>query len=618
MKLKYIIASFILTALVSFIVSPSFSQQEDEFYGDFLFGYRYVDTTGTLSKYKEDFNLFNGVRLFNFNLHYQPQKGLKIFDRLDIFANNMGGDPFESLSIYAQKYGTYQLRYDRRKSNYFYQDKHENSGDLYDLHSFDYDRVRDTGSLKLMLHRSVSLQMSFDRYSKKGESTTTFDINRIEFEFDEPVEEDYKQASIGLNVQLNNHYSFLFEEQIMDYKNSNSLFIPGYADGGDSAGYPSALNYFYLNQPYKTRSNLHSLKFNINPFDNLLLKGAIQVRNQEMDLDYSESASGTNYLDRLFSYDLIGSGSFERNIQLYDFDLTYLLMNKLGIVAAFRYHDFNQDGTFLYDDVSETGSLGYNTLGFEGGLQYQFSPRFTVTAGYRNENRKYEGTETVNYEEKTRRDGFFGNINLKINQLLHFTADYQHGIYDNPFTLISPTDFYRLRVTGRLKYQDFNLTASYLRNQTKSDILKELWESHSDQINIRAGYKAGSINVSAGYSLISTIQESNRIIAFPPSWYGAGTFPWDIYYEGKSNLIEAILNYDINEQVRIGAYGNYYQNNGFWEISRTMLKSYIEYMFVNRLVFHLGYRYIDFKEENSGYNDYSANIFEFSFGYRWD
>jgi hypothetical protein len=468
-----------------------------------------------------------------------------------------------------------------------------------------------------MLHKAVTLVMSFDRYSKKGESVTTFDVNRIEFEFDEPVQQDYRQVSIGLNVQLNKRYSFLFEEQIMNYENSNSLFLPGYADGGASAGYPSALNYFYLDQPYEINSNLHSLKLNAMPFDNLLLKGGIQFRGQEMDLDYSESATGTNYLNRLFSYGLSGSGSFERDIQLYNFDLTYLLMNKLAVVTAFRSHNFEQKGTFSYDSESETDSLGYNTLSFEGGLQYQFSPKFTVTAGYYNETRKFEGTETVNYEEETKRNGFFGNMNLRISQTLHLTADYQHGIYDNPLTLISPTDFYRLRVKARLNYQDFSLNASYLRNQTKSDVLNELWDSYSDQINIRAGYKTGPLQLSAGYTLINTIHESDRIISFPPSWYGAGTFAWDIYYKGKSNLIDASLNYDINEQIRVGAYVNYYDNSGFWEISRTMLKGFFEYMFSNRLVLHLGYRYIDFKEESSGYNDYSANIFELSFGYRW-
>ncbi len=617
MKFTNIVSIVIVAGLLALSALPAFGQEDNEFYGDFLLGYRYVDTSGTLSKYKEDFNLFDGIRLFNFNIHYQPGEDMNLFDRLDVYADNLGGDPFETMSIYVQKYGGYQFRYDRRKSSYFYNDMNEAGGHLYDLHSFNFDRIRDSGSLKVMLHNAVDLVMSFDRYSKEGESTATFDINRLEFEFDEPVKEDYRQVSIGANVRLNKRYSFFIEEQVMDYENTKSLFLPGYADGGAGARYPSALQYFHLNQPYTFDSNLHSLRFNARPFDNLLLKGAVQLRNQEMKLDYSESATGTNYLNRLFSTSLSGGGTFDRTTQLYDLDVTFLVMNKLAVVGAVRYHDFEQEGTFTYDGASEASSLGYSTLGFEGGLQYQFSSRFTVTAGYRNETREFEGTKTVMYEEKTRRNSFFGNVNLKFSRLFRLTADYQHGIYDNPFTLISPTDFYRLRVVSRLNYRNFRLNASYMRNQTTSDVLEELWESHTDRINFTAGCQTGPMQASAGYTIISTIHESGRIIAFPPSWYGAGTFPWDIYYEGKSNLLDASLKYDINEQMKIGAYGNYYDNNGFWEISRTTLKGFFEYMFPNGLVSHLGYRYIDFKEETSGHNDYSANIVELSFGYRW-
>ena len=613
MKKRTVIGSAVLL-MVSFLTVSA--QEENDFYGDFLFGYRYVDTSGALTKYKEDFNLFDGIRLFRFNIHYQPQnEGL--FDRLDVYADNLGGDPFETLSVYIQKFGNYRFRFDRRKSAYFYNDMREAGGHLYDLHTFDYERVRDSGSLKVALHDSVDLIMDFDRYSKEGESVTTFDINRIEFEFDSPINEEYRNVSIGLQVRLNSRYSFLIQEQVMDYENSSSLFLPGFADGGPEARYPSALKYFHLNQPYAINSNLHALKVNAQPFDNLILQGAVQLRGQDLDLDYSESAAGTNYLNRLFSYSFSGTGSFEREIQLYDFDATYLLMNKLAVLGAVRYHDFEQEGTLAYDGVSETSFLGYSTLGFESGLQYQFSPGIAASAGYRREAREYQGTETVNFEEQTVRSGFYGNLNLRISRLIRVSADYQHGIYDNPFTLISPTDFYRTRITAGLSYEGFSVDASYLRNQTASDILGELWESYTDRVHFRAGYRAGPARVSAGYTLINTVHESERIVSFPPSWYGSGTFAWDVFYEGRSNLLNASLNYDISEQIKIGAYGNYYDNSGTWELSRTMLNGFIEYMFSNGLVSHFRYRYIDFNEERSSTNNYSADIVEISFGYRW-
>ena len=70
----------------------------------------------------------------------------------------------------------------------------------------------------------------------------------------------------------------------------------------------------------------------------------------------------------------------------------------------------------------------------------------------------------------------------------------------------------------------------------------------------------------------------------------------------------------------IGAYTNIYTNDGFWEISRTTLKGYLEYTFESGYIAQAGYRYVDFKEKSSdaGFNDYKAHIFEISFGYRWE
>jgi len=252
MRRKNILLPVILSV---FVISQKFSLHAENknktFYGNFKFGYRIVDTSGADFKYKEDINLDNGVRLFNFSLHYTPEeKFKKLFDRLDINIYNFGGDPFESFRLSIQKYGKYKFQYNRKKAAYFYHDLHETGeGHLYDMHTFNFDRIMDSGLLKIQLGNNINLYMNFDRYTKKGDSVTTFDINRIEFEFDKPISEESREVTIGVDVHLKN-YSFIFEEKIQDYENSNSLFLPGYADGGASARYPSSFNYFYLNQPY--------------------------------------------------------------------------------------------------------------------------------------------------------------------------------------------------------------------------------------------------------------------------------------------------------------------------------------------------------------------------------
>ena len=192
----HLITLLVLGCVLSLAFSLQAEDKDYELNGYFKFGYRFVDTSGAETRYMQDINLQKGVRLFDFSLHYVPAEQLKgFFDRLDVVASNFGGDPFETLHINIQKYGKYSFRYNRRKSTYFYADRIESSpGLLYDHHTFNFDRVADTGTLKVWIGNNVDLFLNFNRYTKKGESTTTFDINRIEFEFDKPIQEDLKES----------------------------------------------------------------------------------------------------------------------------------------------------------------------------------------------------------------------------------------------------------------------------------------------------------------------------------------------------------------------------------------------------------------------------------------
>jgi hypothetical protein len=469
--------------------------------------------------------------------------------------------------------------------------------------------------VKVWLHKYVDVYANFDRYSKKGDSTLTLDINRIEFEFDKPIEENYKQFAIGLDFHLKN-FTFVLEERVMDYENVNSLFLPGATDGGEGARYPSELNFFNLDQPYDLKTYTHTFKATGHAFDRLFINAFGQISKQDMDLTYAEETDGINYLNQYFDYSHSGNGEFERKINLFDFDVTYIVFDNLAVVAAFRFNDFEQEGYLTIDGEKEDAVLKYNNKAIEGGLQYQFSPKMVLSGGYRYEIRELDGIETVGYEEKTIRNGLYGNIKWDI-KTFKITADYQFGDYKDPFTLISPTSYHRFRFTAKAKIESFNFSGSYLWNQAKSEVYDDRWDSTKNQLSLRAGYHGQKIQVFAGYSLIDVAHEGERTIVYPPTWTGAGSFPWDILYEGKSNLLDASISANLTDNWALGGYANVYWNRGFWEIDRFTLKAYVEYTLNNGLVSQIGYRYVDFKEKMSGFNDYSANIFEISFGYRW-
>jgi hypothetical protein len=611
--------------LLGFILTISFSltaQEETKiFTGNLKFGYRFVDTSGAYTKYKEDINLREGAYLNTFSLSYTPEETLKtFFDRLDISVRNLGIEPFQTFNLTVQKYGLYKFQWDRRKSTYFYADQTQFDGHLYDMHTFDFDRTMDSASFSFDATDNIKLFASYFGFSKKGNSVTTLDINRIEFEFDKPIEENSDEIAVGVDVHIKS-VSFVFEERIRKYENTNSYFLPGAADGGEGASYPSSLNYFHLDQPYDLKSNTHTFKINAKPINSLLIKGVAQISDLDMDLEYSEETAGTNYLGRPFDYSLSGKGEFSRKIGLYDLDLTYLVTHKLAFVGAVRSHNFKQEGSMTIDGEKMTTEPKFNTLGIEAGLQYQFSSKFGLTFGYRNEKRKLEGEEleTVNYEDNTTRNGIFGTLQWTPSRTFNLTFDHQYGSYDNPYTVASPMSFNRTRAAAKLRMQEFYGSASILFEKSKNDLYDELWKSRKNQFNVRAGYNDETIKAFAGLALIDVKHSGDRAVAYPPGWSGpGGTFLWEILYEGKSTLWDFYLAWDLNDQWGLGAYANFYKNTGFWEIKRTTFKAYVEYEFITGLAAELAYRIVDYKEAQSGFNDYKANIFEISFGYSWD
>jgi len=608
--------------LAIFVFSLAFSlQAQDEnkgLTGTFQFGYRMVDTDGALTKYKEDYNLEKGFRLFNLKLHYTPTEKLqKLFDRLDLTMYNFGGDPFESFGLSVQKVGLYKFQYDRRKSTYFYDDQTLAGGALYDHHTFDFVRYIDSGSLTVNVNKFINVYLNYDRYTKEGNSVTTFDINRVEFEFDKPVKEESKTMAIGADFHIKG-YSVLVEGKKGTYTNENSLFLPGVAGGEAGAHYPSSLDYFVINQPYDLETDTFTIKLSANPFNNLIISGSGQWNTQDMSLNFSEGARGTDYLGYNFDNTYQGSGNFERKFSLLQADLTYLLFNKLAIVGAVRYNDFEQSGSMTIGSSTENQDIGYDTIAIEGGLQFSLSSKFAITGGYRWEERELVGLETVEYKDETSRNGFFGNLKADLFKGFNLTLDYQDGSVENPYTLIGPTAYSRFRATAKYRSKGLTLSTSYLTKKSESDVFgQNAWESDRDQFNFRIGYHADTFNVSLGYSTINVQHAATRSIWYPPAWSGGpGTFAWTIDYEGKSNLFDGSVSIAISEDFNVGFYYNSYKNEGFWEIQRSMLKGYVEYSFNNGLIASVGLRSVDY-EGNSGVESYKANIFELSFGYRW-
>jgi len=637
MSRKFLAATLGFAVLTAAAAPGLGAEEEDKNLSvNLLFGYRAVETSGLTDKYREDFNLSRGVRLFDFELSFlAPESLKKLFDRVDLLVANFGGDPFEAFTLAARKHGRYRFRYERKKSAYYYADPRTIAPQTrFDLMTFDFDRVSDSASLILTVARPVEVYFAFDRQSKTGSSTTNLNVERVEFAFDKPVSEDLLEYAVGVHLRLP-RFALVFEQRSQDFEIANGLVLPGYAGGGGGAPYPSALSRFALDQPYSFTTGITSFRLQARPVDGLLLRATARWSSQETDLTYAANAQGVDYLGVCYETDETGWGHFLRNIELYDADLTFLLSPRLAVVGSVRYGAFAQEGTLSIGTASDRTSWSYDTLGLEGGIQFQVSPKFVLTAGTRHEARTAGAGARVEEgfgDVETVRHGLFGNLKWDVFKAVKLTFDYQRSDYDDPYTLVAPSQFDRFRATLRTQFRNFTLAASALSTKIRNELegglnfrmifaeddYADLWTSSNTQVNLRLGYRTASFEASLGYARIRAGQTSDRLIAFGPSWSGpAGTFPWIIDTTADSRLIDAGLSWAFRPAWRVGAHVQSYRNEGFWPVARTIVKGSVERIFGGGFVGRLGYRYIDFKEKDSQV-EYGANILELAFGYRWE
>ncbi len=175
--------------------------------GLFDAGVRWRDISGNEDKYREDLNYGTGPRLFNVDLTFAPRQNGAV-DVVNVYANQLG-DPYESLGVMIKKYSAFTFRFRRNTSAYFYRDTilpreladptKSNSGDH---HTYDFERTNDRIDMDMRLGRRSKVFLAFNRQTRLGDSTTTLDISRDEFEIDRPLSEVKSDYTVGFQTAL--------------------------------------------------------------------------------------------------------------------------------------------------------------------------------------------------------------------------------------------------------------------------------------------------------------------------------------------------------------------------------------------------------------------------------
>ena len=618
--------SLLLAALLLLApLSLAAEEMTGSFSGSFKVGFRNVDVGGSENKYKEDYNIGEGPRLFDLRLELVPELGARnLADEITVDIANFGGDAFETMGLAVRKFGSYDLRYDRRKSSYFYNDiillpaqanVRESTGG--DFHTFNFDRVRDTASLKIDLSKAAKLTFGFDRFVKTGDSTTTLDIQRDEFELDKPIEEDMTEYQLGFEYAWDK-VTLILDERRREYENIVEIFLPGFSAGENPPPNPASLDFIFFDRPYDFVSYDHTLRLIARPTKRFLVQAAATLQDLDMDIEASERSQGRTFAGQPFTTNLRGEGGIERDLQLLDFDMTYRINDRFALTGSVFSRSLEQEGEFVFGNAPSASIWEIDTNGGEIGAQFLISTAWSISGGVRVENRDVEegaiegsGEPEAEEEPSTEATGYFATLAFRPNKHFNFSLEAENLSYDDPFTLISPTDNQRIRLRGQYKTDGgWGFSAAYTMRSIEND--DSNWESDQDQADLRVSYKKGGLTASLGYAFVDINRDVDQRVVFLPA--NVRLIP--LHYEANSDFIDGHLYWKINDRFAFGSDCRLYDNSGTFALTRDDLRGYVD-VGLGDYTLTLGYRTVDYNEDRFNFDDYDADILELAIGYRW-
>lgn len=609
-----------LILLLAVLVQMNSARADEEISGHIELGLREVDVQGDENKYDQYLNLDSGARLFGFNTRITPtEPNGSVPDLIDLQIRGLGGEPYESALISVKKYGAYRFRYRRHKSDYFYEDLLIRPEDASsegstggDFHHFDFERVRDAANLDIELSARTTLNIDFNRYEKTGDSTTTVDVEREEFEIEQPIDEVWRDYRIGLQHSWE-RATVTIGERWQRHENELSWFLPGFSSGSDPTE-PTELDFFFLDQPYDSDLREHSLGISLQPSDKLAL--ALEVRDIDLDLDIdaTESSQGIDFLNTPFTREVRGGGGIDRDTTLVEATGSYTVTERLQLGASLRNYDLDQDAIIAFDNATTTSRWAVEHLGVELSAQVFVSKALSLGVGVHRETRdtefaEFAGDDTFLRDEDTEQQGYFVAAQYTPVEALRLSFEFRDNQIDDPYTRASATDARRYRVRARYRVNDrWSLTASHRRTDYENEDTD--WESSTEQSNLRAAYTTPRFTVSAAISRIDVDHEIDQLVSG-----GFRTDRFDIRYASEATFLHLNAELEVNDRLRLLAGLRTYDNDGSFEVERDDAELAAVLTLPRDYSLQLSYRNVDYHEDRL--ESFAADIWELSLRLDW-
>ena len=442
-------------------------------------GVRGLSVSGSDNKYRSDLNYSSGVRLFDSSFFLRSKEGSGgPFDEFLVNSSGWGGDPHGYTRVSIEKSGIYRLDANVRRSRYFNALQsianplntplgQHTSNTRHNFSDFDFTGLPENRRLKFYL--------GYSRDTREGPGTTTVRFGGDEYEVASNSDTRANNFRGGIDVRfLGFDLSLLHGAR---YFKDNSSYTLNLTNQGNNPANTSRIDQLFRETPtqgthFFTRFSAHRLIAQKLDFTGRFIYLSGRSRYALFEQTSGRLANGNLAVPQTAT----ARGEAKRPSAIGDIGLTWLATSKFRISNTFRFDNFRINGEEPLLDVlrqrTNTGlplatvtttSFFARTTKYRRFMNtieadYQFSPSYSVHAGYRFTDRHIElahldrTTTLITRAEEVDNQTHAAIFGFKARPVKAWTIyfDGEHGDADSVFTRLANNDFTNFRLRNRI------------------------------------------------------------------------------------------------------------------------------------------------------------------------
>ena len=269
------------------------------------FGFRFTSVGGSNDVYRSVVNLGQGPRLLGLDFTIvDPKK--RLFDRLDVRANNWGGDPYNTLHVNASKRGIYDFNFDYRDIAYFsllpsFADPLLGTGIVLDEDSYFARRRMSDFQLDLFPGHRIIPYLAYGRDSGEGTGITTFESDVNQYPVADHTFDKTDNYRGGVRLEFNRFHATLEQggTTLRDDQQAYDSTV-NYGNNYQQQYFGQTLDLTNLAQAYGIRGDSIYTKvlFTANPFSWVDVSGQFLYSRPETNINYTQFDTGNLVLQQ--------------------------------------------------------------------------------------------------------------------------------------------------------------------------------------------------------------------------------------------------------------------------------------------------------------------------------